>query len=53
MFNRSFVHFQVDKYVNNGMVIGLGSGPASGMAIKYLGQQLRAGALEDIVGIAT
>ncbi|XP_031405201.1 probable ribose-5-phosphate isomerase 4, chloroplastic isoform X3 [Punica granatum] len=35
------------------MVVGLGSGLASGMAIKYLGQQLRAGALEDIVGIAT
>ncbi|KAK4768298.1 hypothetical protein SAY87_003439 [Trapa incisa] len=35
------------------MVIGLGSGPASGMAIKYLGQQLRAGALNDIVGIPT
>ncbi|KAK4779015.1 hypothetical protein SAY86_006543 [Trapa natans] len=35
------------------MVIGLGSGPASGMAIKYMGQQLRAGALNDIVGIPT
>ncbi|PKI72055.1 hypothetical protein CRG98_007550 [Punica granatum] len=45
--------YTVDKYVNSGMVVGLGSGLASGMAIKYLGQQLRAGALEDIVGIAT
>lgn len=33
------------------MVVGLGSGQASGMAIQYLGRQLRAGALKDIVGI--
>ncbi|KAJ0016437.1 hypothetical protein Pint_11439 [Pistacia integerrima] len=41
----------VDTYIKSGMVVGLGSGQASGMAIQYLGQQLRAGALKDIVGI--
>ncbi|GKV24680.1 hypothetical protein SLEP1_g34264 [Rubroshorea leprosula] len=33
------------------MVIGLGSGQASGMAIQYLGQQLCEGYLKDIIGI--
>ncbi|KAE8653332.1 hypothetical protein Csa_023193 [Cucumis sativus] len=41
----------VDTYVKSGMVIGLGSGQASGMAIQYLGRLLRAGALKDIVGV--
>ncbi|XP_047338246.1 probable ribose-5-phosphate isomerase 4, chloroplastic [Impatiens glandulifera] len=35
------------------MVIGLGSGHASLLAIQYLGQQLRSGAIKDIVGIPT
>jgi len=33
------------------MVVGLGSGHASGMAIQHLGRQLRTGNLKDIVGI--
>lgn len=41
----------VDAYVKSGMVVGLGSGQASGMAIQYLGRLLRAGALKDIVGV--
>ncbi|OMO73740.1 Ribose 5-phosphate isomerase, type A [Corchorus olitorius] len=44
---------RVDTFIKSGMVIGLGSGQASGMAIEYLGWQLRAGALTDIVGIPT
>ncbi|KAJ4702804.1 Ribose-5-phosphate isomerase A [Melia azedarach] len=43
----------VDTYVRSGMVVGLGSGKASAMAIQYLGRQLRTGALKDIVGIPT
>ncbi|XP_059666900.1 probable ribose-5-phosphate isomerase 4, chloroplastic [Cornus florida] len=43
----------VDTYVRSGMVVGLGSGLASGMAIQYLGRQLRAGAIQDIIGIPT
>lgn len=45
--------FQVDSFIENGMVVGLGSGLASGMAIRYLGQQLRVGAIRDVVGIPT
>ncbi|KAI3420489.1 Ribose-5-phosphate isomerase [Psidium guajava] len=45
--------YTVDRYIESGMVVGLGSGNASSMAINYLGQQLRAGALEDIVGVPT
>ncbi|XP_022142641.1 probable ribose-5-phosphate isomerase 4, chloroplastic isoform X2 [Momordica charantia] len=41
----------VDAYIQSGMVVGLGSGQASGMAIQYLGRLLRTGALKDIVGI--
>ncbi|XP_048229239.1 probable ribose-5-phosphate isomerase 4, chloroplastic isoform X2 [Ricinus communis] len=41
----------VDTHIKSGMVIGLGSGHASGMAIQYLGRQLRIGVLKDIVGI--
>ncbi|KAL0442372.1 UNVERIFIED_CONTAM: putative ribose-5-phosphate isomerase 4, chloroplastic [Sesamum latifolium] len=35
------------------MVIGLGTGRASGFAIQYLGGQLRSGAIKDIIGIPT
>ncbi|CAK9144625.1 unnamed protein product [Ilex paraguariensis] len=35
------------------MVIGLGSGQASGLAIQYLGRQLQAGTIKDVVGIPT
>lgn len=33
------------------MVVGLGSGHVSGMAIRYIGRRMRDGALKDIVGI--
>ncbi|KAL7131230.1 hypothetical protein ABFS83_13G184500 [Erythranthe nasuta] len=45
--------YTVDTYVENGMVVGLGSGRASGFAIQYLGRQLRSGAIKDITGIPT
>ncbi|XP_019095734.1 PREDICTED: probable ribose-5-phosphate isomerase 4, chloroplastic isoform X2 [Camelina sativa] len=44
-------HHTVDSYVKSGMVIGLGSGEASDMAIRYLGQQLRSGSLQSVVGV--
>ncbi|XP_042516370.1 probable ribose-5-phosphate isomerase 4, chloroplastic isoform X2 [Macadamia integrifolia] len=43
--------YTVDTYIRSGMVVGLGSGRASGLAIEYLGRQLKDGALKDIVGI--
>ncbi|XP_020553841.1 probable ribose-5-phosphate isomerase 4, chloroplastic isoform X1 [Sesamum indicum] len=45
--------YTVDSFVESGMVIGLGSGRASGFAIQYLGRQLRSGAITDIIGIPT
>ncbi|GMN58819.1 hypothetical protein TIFTF001_027916 [Ficus carica] len=44
-------HHTVETYVKSGMVVGLGSGQGSAMAIEYLGRQLRSGAFRDIVGI--
>ncbi|XP_006650681.1 probable ribose-5-phosphate isomerase 4, chloroplastic [Oryza brachyantha] len=41
----------VDRFVESGMVVGLGSGPASGLAIQYLGTRLRRGSLTGIMGI--
>ncbi|KAK4271009.1 hypothetical protein QN277_019767 [Acacia crassicarpa] len=43
--------YTVNTYVKSGMVVGLGSGQAAGIAIRHLGQQLRTGALKDVVGI--
>ncbi|KAK3145887.1 hypothetical protein QOZ80_3BG0258800 [Eleusine coracana subsp. coracana] len=43
----------VDRFVESGMVVGLGSGPASALAIQYLGTRLRRGSLTDIVGITS
>lgn len=45
--------FTVDSFVENGMVIGLGSGRASSYAIQYLGRQLRSGAVKGVTGIPT
>ncbi|PWA85088.1 nagB/RpiA/CoA transferase-like superfamily protein [Artemisia annua] len=43
----------VDTYLQSGMVVGLGSGMASSLAIQYLGQKLQVGLLKDVVGIPT
>ncbi|XP_004486512.2 probable ribose-5-phosphate isomerase 4, chloroplastic [Cicer arietinum] len=43
--------YTVDTYVKSGMIVGLGSGHASDMAIQHLGLQLRRGNLKDVVGI--
>lgn len=45
--------YQVDRFVESGMVVGLGSGPASALAIQYLGTRLRRGSLTNIVGITS
>ncbi|KAG2262000.1 hypothetical protein Bca4012_013336 [Brassica carinata] len=44
-------HHTVDSYVKSGMVIGLGSGEASDLAIRYLGHQLRSGSVQGVVGV--
>jgi ribose 5-phosphate isomerase A len=47
----SLTLIQVDEFVKSGMVVGLGSGAASGLAVQYLGTRLRRGSLTGIVGI--
>jgi ribose 5-phosphate isomerase A len=47
----SLTFIQVDEFVKSGMVVGLGSGAASGLAVQYLGTRLRRGSLTGIVGI--
>ncbi|KAF3772127.1 putative ribose-5-phosphate isomerase 4 [Nymphaea thermarum] len=42
---------RVNTYVKSGMVVGLGTGRASTLIIKELGQQLKVGNLKDIVGV--
>ena len=44
---------QVDLFIRSGMVIGLGSGPGSCMAIEYIGQKLKEGTLQDVIGVPT
>jgi ribose 5-phosphate isomerase A len=44
---------QVDKFVSSGMVVGLGSGPASALAIQYLGTRLRRGSLTGISAVTS
>ncbi|KAJ0262671.1 ribose-5-phosphate isomerase 4 [Hirschfeldia incana] len=44
-------HHTVDSYVKSGMVIGLGFGEASDLAIRYLGAQLRSGSIQGVVGV--
>uniref|UniRef100_A0A804U5X9 Ribose-5-phosphate isomerase n=1 Tax=Zea mays TaxID=4577 RepID=A0A804U5X9_MAIZE len=43
----------VDKFVTSGMVVGLGSGPASALAIQYLGTRLRRGSLAGITAVTS
>ncbi|RLN43350.1 putative ribose-5-phosphate isomerase 4, chloroplastic [Panicum miliaceum] len=43
----------VDRFVKSGMVVGLGSGPASALAVQYLGTRLRRGSLADIVAVTS
>ncbi|KAL5209297.1 hypothetical protein ABZP36_004920 [Zizania latifolia] len=45
------VYNMVDRFVESGMVVGLGSGLVSGLAIQYLGTHLRRGSITGILGI--
>jgi ribose 5-phosphate isomerase A len=44
---------QALAYVESGMVLGLGSGSTTSYFVDLLGECLRSGELEDIVGVAT
>jgi len=39
--------------IQDGMVLGLGSGSTAALMIKALGEKLRSGALRDIIGVTT
>ncbi|CAK9874775.1 unnamed protein product [Sphagnum jensenii] len=41
----------VDYFVRSGMAVGLGTGLASSMAIRYMGEKLKDGSLREIVGV--
>jgi len=41
------------ELIEDGMVVGLGSGSTARIFVELLGQKIRAGELKDIVGIAT
>lgn len=43
----------VDYFVRSGTAVGLGTGRGSCMAIEYLGEKLRQGALHGVVGVPT
>jgi ribose 5-phosphate isomerase A len=45
------VFSQVDYFVRSGMAVGLGTGLASSMAIRYMGEKLKDGSLREIVGV--
>lgn len=40
-------------YVRSGMVLGLGTGSTAGHFIRMLGEELRVGTLQDVVGVPT
>ena len=40
-------------YLESGMVLGLGTGSTTAYFLELLGEQLKAGTLQDIVGVAT
>jgi len=44
---------QAMSYVRDGMVLGLGTGSTTAYFVDVLGEQLRSGALKDIVGVPT
>ena len=44
---------QALAYVRDGMILGLGTGSTAAYFVELLGEQLRQGALRDIVGIPT
>jgi hypothetical protein len=45
------VFSQVDYFVRSGMAVGLGTGLASSMAIRYMGEKLKDGSLREILGV--
>ncbi len=45
------VFLQVDYFVRSGMAVGLGTGLASSMVYRHMGEKLKDGSLREIVGV--
>ena len=43
----------VDKFIKDGMKVGLGSGTTSEYAVRYIGKLLNEGKLKNIIGVTT
>jgi ribose 5-phosphate isomerase A len=52
-FKRAAAYAAVDRYVEDGLVVGLGSGTTSFWAIKEVGARLADGRLHDVRGVPT
>ena len=50
---RAAAEYAVRRFIQSGMSIGLGTGSTAIVAVRYLGELLRSGALKDIVAFAT
>lgn len=50
---RSAAYAAVDRYVESGMILGLGSGTTSAHVVKRVGELLGSGELRDVRGIPT
>nr|BAN65697.1 ribose 5-phosphate isomerase A family protein [Babesia bovis] len=50
---RRAAEFAVDTYIQNGMIVGLGTGSTASYAVRYLAKQLSAAKLRDVTAVAT
>ncbi|MBA2691225.1 MAG: ribose-5-phosphate isomerase RpiA [Rubrobacter sp.] len=50
---RDAAHAAVDRFVESGMTVGLGTGTTASWAVRRIGEKLTAGELWDIVGVPT
>jgi ribose 5-phosphate isomerase A len=50
---RDAAYAAVDRYVESGMIVGLGSGTTAAFVVARIGELLAAGALRDVRGIPT
>jgi ribose 5-phosphate isomerase A len=52
-FKREAANAAVERYVESGMVVGLGTGTTATLAVRRIGELLASGDLKDISGIPT
>ena len=52
-FKREAAHAAVERYVESGMVLGLGTGTTATLAVRRIGELLASGDLKDISGVPT